>query len=153
MNTPPNTFDNDTADTDILRAQIRDLQERNDNLSQIATEKATTIAHQSINIQRLVGLVEYIAEGRVDEVREWVDGDTERRDLVHSLTSINLKTDWLVTVTLPITITVEIEADDEDDARDNIDDYLCDNVTIDCSGADEFDYDFYACDIDNVQRN
>jgi hypothetical protein len=76
-------------------------------------------------------------------IREYCAGDYAVMTTVQQFTDVNLRTEYEVRVTVPITIPVVMEAVSEHDARENVCEYLSNEVTVSVSGADEWDYDLY----------
>lgn len=124
--------DIDTADPEILRRQAQRLK---DDLVRMGRDASN-----------LAGLVDHLADGD-DEItrmiREYCAEDPAVMLTVQQFTDVNLLSEYEVRVTVPITITVVMEAVSEDDARENVCEYLSNEVTVSVSGADEWDYDHY----------
>ena len=122
--------DIDTADPEILRRQAQRLKSDYERMSK--------------HVSNLAGLIDHIADGD-DEItrmiREYCAEDYAVMTTVQQFTDVNLRTEYEVRVTLPITITVVMEATSEDDARENVGEYLSNEVSVEVSGADEWDYD------------
>jgi len=123
--------DIDTADPDILRRQAQRLK---DDLTRMGQ-----------HVSNLAGLVDHLAEDddTVARIREWCADDNAVMLTVQQYTDVNLRSEYEVRVTVPVTITVVMEAVSEDDARENVCEYLSNEVTVSVSGADEWDYDAY----------
>jgi hypothetical protein len=124
--------DIDTADPEILRRQAQRLKD--------------DLARMGQHVSNLAGLVDHLADND-DEItgmiREYCAGDYAVMTTVQQFTDVNLRTEYEVRVTVPITITVVMEAVSEHDARENVCEYLSNEVTVSVSGADEWDYDLY----------
>lgn len=124
--------DTDTADPEILRRQAQRLKD--------------DLARMGQHVSNLAGLVDHLADND-DEItgmiREYCAGDYAVMTTVQQFTDVNLRSEYEVRVTVPITITVVMEAVSEDDARENVCEYLSNEVTVSVSGADEWDYDLY----------
>lgn len=124
--------DIDTADPEILRRQAQRLKD--------------DLARMGRHVSNLAGLVDHLADNDDDitgMIREYCAEDNAVMLTVQQFTDVNLRAEYEVRVTLPITITVVMEAVSEDDARENVCEYLSNEVTVSVSGADEWDYDLY----------
>ena len=138
-----NTIDTDTADTDVLRQQISELRDR-------AEREARSLSRSNSDLHTAVRLLTDLSDGNEDELRDLCDGNEDYENLVIKYEIIDLTTDYEIRINVPVTMTILVSGTSEDDARENVGEFLSNQVTVDVNGAEDYDFDSYDYDIHNI---
>ncbi len=145
-----NTIDTDTADTDVLRAQIREISAENDDRLNIIEElrraNLATIGDMT-TAAALLREMATIAEDGLRRACAQIDGFA---DLVVKYDIIDLTSEYEIRITVPVTMTIIVEGDNEDDALESVGEYLSNTVIVDVHGVEDYDFDSYDFDIQNI---
>lgn len=136
----------DTADPEILRAEIHLLKER-------SMRKDDTIGMISSLIEEVFAPIAKENEADwIDDLRNWADGNDDRADIVRDLVGISLTKTYNVTVSVPISITFQVDADSEDDARDEALS-LTDTVDVHHYQSIDVDVDYYNSEVTHIEED
>jgi hypothetical protein len=138
-----NTIDTDTADTDVLRQQISELRDR-------AEREARSLSRSNSDLHTAVRLLTDLSDGNEDELRDLCDDNEDYENLVLKYEIIDLTTDYEIRINVPVTMTILVSGTSEDDARENVGEFLSNQVTVDVNGAEDYDFDSYDYDIHNI---
>lgn len=138
-----NTIDTDTADTDVLRQQISELRDR-------AEREARSLSRSNSDLHTAVSLLTDLSDGNEDELRDLCDGNEDYENLVIKYEIIDLTTDYEIRINVPVMMTILVSGTSEDDARENVSEFLSNQVTVDVHGAEDYDFDSYDYDIHNI---
>ena len=138
-----NTIDTDTAGIAEMRQQISDLRDR-------AERDARSLGRSNSDLHTAVRLLTDLSDGNEDELRDLCDGNEDYENLVIKYEIIDLTTDYEIRINVPVTMTILVSGTSEDDARENVGEFLSNQVTVDVNGAEDYDFDSYDYDIHNI---
>ena len=145
-----NTIDTDTADTDVLRAQIREISAENDDrltiIEELRRANLKTIGDMNVAVALLRKMATIAEEG----MRRACENDSAFSDLVINYDIIDLTHEYEIRITVPVTMTIIVSGDSEDDALEGVGEHLSNEVTVDVHGVEDYDFDSYDFDIQNV---
>jgi hypothetical protein len=138
-----NTIDTDTAGIAEMRQQISDLRDR-------AERDARSLGRSNSDLHTAVRLLTDLSDGNEDELRDLCDDNEDYENLVLKYEIIDLTTDYEIRINVPVTMTILVSGTSEDDARENVSEFLSNQVTVDVNGAEDYDFDSYDYDIHNI---
>jgi hypothetical protein len=145
-----NTIDTDTADTDVLRAQIREISAENDDrltiIEELRRANLKTIGDMNVAVALLRKMATIAEEG----MRRACENDSAFSDLVINYDIIDLTHEYEIRITVPVTMTIIVSGDSEDDALESVGEVLSNEVTVDVHGVEDYDFDSYDFDIQNI---
>ena len=140
-----NTIDTDTADVrhPVLHQQISELRDR-------AEREARSLSRANSDLHTAVSLLTDLSKGNDDKLRDLCNDNEDYENLVIKYEIIDLTTDYEIRINVPVTMTILVSGTSEDDARENVSEFLSNQVTVDVNGAEDYDFDSYDYDIHNI---
>ena len=137
------TADTDTADTDVLRQQIRELKDR-------VERDSRSLNRNDSDLRTAIRLLTDLSDGNEDELRDLCNDNDDYENFVLKYEIIDLTNDYEIRISTPVTMTILVSGTSEDDARENVAEFLSNQVTVDVNGAEDYDFDSYDFDIHNI---